>query len=583
MTLSCAGAFAVTHGSNEPSRPAVQFPSREQVEQIRGKKAHIEAFRADEVAVDTWTFESLAAGDEAPYDDPSPWGDLMRDLARAHPTAVALSAPLRCAAQEMARFALKNHAPPAESLRRFMLARCGVAQVHVAPSSSLTPVPSSVSDQELVAHARAMVERVLLGQGGDQTAEKARGKTGAGGRRQVALAVVRDTQNAALVAISAADDVRLQPGSLSVDEHRRVVLRGAVDGNFSEIRALVNRGEQGAAPCESDETVAPPQFSVACELAAGDRFAWVQVAGQRRGHFLMEEVAHALVYESDGKDIEYAVRHSGPPANVTGAADFPGKMLERLNGVRRSAKLPPLALATQQTAENARLAGTLIDAAFDPDDLSDQAAVGLLAGWDVEGLIRTGHTFLSVAPSLDASAWLDAALETPMGRTALLDPDARQIAVGAETAANREGRSAIGAVVTTYSFFESDDHALDADRFFARIAAARAQRGLPAPQRIPVVEPMPAEIARVRRGTKPPSAALDGMLEGAVQHFGIAARGYVLEASDLERTPVPDALLGRGPLRMILAVTHHRAPNAAWGQYVVFAIVLGGGGGGEEA
>jgi hypothetical protein len=562
LCLGCASSLTSVHSSNAPSKPAVEFPSREQVQRIPPKKARPEAFRADEVAVDTWTFDSLPAGDDAPYEDASPWGDLMRELASAHKSRLALSAPLRCAAQEMARFYLKNHAPPAENLRRFMAARCGVVQTRVAPAASLTPVPAAVGDDELATHSRDMLRKLF------------EAELPPAGRALAGFAVARDANGAALVALVAPDDVRLQAGSRGVDANHRVTLRGAAQGEFTSIRALINRGDLGAQPCESDPGVQPPQFSVVCELAGGDRFAWVEVAAQRRGHFLAEALAETLVYEGDGKDLAYSARHVGPPAVVGSAAEFPNKMLERLNGVRLAAKLPPLSLATKQSAENARLVGTLIDAATDPGDMSDRAAVGLLAGWDVEGLIRTGHIFLSVAPSLDATAWLDAALERPMGRFALLDPDVRQIAVGADVA---DGKRALGAAVTTYAFFESDDHHADADRFFARIAAARAQRGLPAPERLAGTETTQAEAARVLRGNKPPMAALDDMMADVSRRYSIGVRGYVLEASDLERPDVPAAFLARGPMRVLLVVTHHRAPDAAWGQFVVFAVVLGGG------
>ena len=34
-------------------------------------------------------------------------------------------------------------------------------------------------------------------------------------------------------------------------------------------------------------------------------------------------------------------------------------------------------------------------------------------------------------------------------------------------------------------------------------------------------------------------------------------------------------LLKDGPLALSLAITHHRAPGAAWGQYVVFSLLTG--------
>ncbi len=57
---------------------------------------------------------------------------------------------------------------------------------------------------------------------------------------------------------------------------------------------------------------------------------------------------------------------------------------------------------------------------------------------------------------------------------------------------------------------------------------------------------------------------------------GVSTFGYVLEASDLENVEIPDVLLKTGTLPLMLSVTHHRAPGAAWGQYVIFALLVNG-------
>jgi hypothetical protein len=178
-----------------------------------------------------------------------------------------------------------------------------------------------------------------------------------------------------------------------------------------------------------------------------------------------------------------------------------------------------------------------------------------------------------VAPERDASAWLDFALELPMGRSTLLDPDARQIAVGP---AIPEGVSGVGAAVTTYSFFQSDDHASEEERFFDRITEARAAAGVPAPVRVTGLETLRTECAAVMRGDKPPMAALQELMNTVARRTGRDVHGYVFETNDLSRVPVPRQLLGAGPMEVIVGVTHHKAPGAAWGQYVVFTILLGG-------
>jgi hypothetical protein len=67
-------------------------------------------------------------------------------------------------------------------------------------------------------------------------------------------------------------------------------------------------------------------------------------------------------------------------------------------------------------------------------------------------------------------------------------------------------------------------------------------------------------------------------MQVAVARTGQGVHGYTLETNDLDQVEVPGVLMTQGPLRMMVGVTHHRAPGAAWGQYVVMIVVLGGGG-----
>jgi hypothetical protein len=550
----CGGAATV-------SQPAVVFPSSDEVARIPARKARAEAFGTDTIPVEEWTFESVPIPDGAGYDDPSPWGDLLREQVKAHAQTTALSPPLLCTARELARFNVKKQALPAESLRRFMAARCGVVASSLSPSVTSAPVPAEITDPQLAAQFRTQLGKLFD--------EKLRD-----GHFLVGLAVARDAGRASIALVVAEDDVRLEPGSRSVDAKRQVTLRGGVRGEFAEIGALVNRGDSSAAPCQTDESVRPPQFSVRCEIDANDRFAWVEVVARKQGSRLLREIAETVVYQGDAGVLAYTARHLGPPAPAATEKDLAALLVERLNGVRRAAKLAPLSIALKQSSQNARLAGTLVDAMFAKDDGSAElAALGLLAGWDVEGLIRTGNFFVGVvAPERDAASWLDSALELPLGRTALLDPDARQIAVGPVVP---DGVAGVGAAVTTYSFFQSDDHTADEDRFFERLTQVRVDAGLPAPVRITGFDRMRVECTHVLREGKPPMAALQDLLDAVVQRTGKSAQGYVLETSDLTHVDVPRQLLAHGPMEVVLGVTHHRAPGAVWGQYVVFALVLG--------
>jgi hypothetical protein len=561
LALACGCEASATTAA--PSKPAVVFPTRDEVAKLPSLPPRVEAFGADDVIVDSWSFESPIGSDGTAYDDSSAWGDLARRIAEQHAATTALSGPLRCAGQELARFHLQKHAVPAESLRRFVVARCGATVANVYPMVWYATAPRSMTDEELAPKVRDGLAKFL-----DERL--------ATGHSLLGVGAARDEQRISVVIVVAQDLARIEPGLRSVDASRHVTLRGSARGELATLTALINQGDVGTARCSPEPGVAPPAFAFTCSLAPGDAFAWVEILGQRRGHLLHEEVAETIVYEGDGSAVTYAARSMGPPAPVGSAQDFTSALVDRLNRVRKSANLAELTLAGEQSLENARLVGTLIDAGVGKDDgAADRAAIGLLAGWDVHGLIRNAAFFVgAVAPTRDVNAWLDFALERPMGRAALLDPEARQIAVGP---AVPEGVQALGAAVTTYALFESDDHSADEARFFERVAAERRLRGLPAPVRVAGGDAMRAECARVQREGKPPMAGLRSMMQTAVSRTGESVAGYVLEANDLEHVEVPEPLLARGALKTILVVTHHRAPGAAWGQYVVFALVLGGG------
>jgi hypothetical protein len=548
-------------GPAQASKPAVVFPTRDEIAQIPSQVPRAEAFGIDDVAVETWSFEAQASTDAAAYDDASPFGDVVRDLAKRYPASLSPSAPLRCAALELARFHAKKAALPTESLRRFVAARCGAVTSNVTPVYWSVETPAPVADEALAPKVRdGFVGRVA-------------GRFAAG-HYLVGVGAARDGKRTSVVALLAPDETRLEPGVLTVDANRRVTLRGASRVDFAEIGALINRGDVGTAPCTSDPQVTPPRFAVTCELAPGDAFAWVEILGRKQGELLIRELAETLVSEGDRGTIEYSARHVGPPSPVSGGAEFSRALLDGVNRVRTGAHLAPLSLAPEQSASNTRLAGTLVEAARGGDDaVANRAAIGLMAGWDVHGLIRNGTFFMGVVGTSDATAWLDFALERPIGRSSLLDPSMRVVAIGPVIP---KGGRALGAAVTAYALFGNEDHTAEAARFFGRIAAARAARGLPAPARVEGLGEMEAELARVAREGAAPMDALQATMQVAVARTGQSVHGYTLETNDLDQVPVPDVVLTPGPLRMMVGVTHHRAEGAAWGQYVVFMVVLGG-------
>jgi hypothetical protein len=544
------------------STPALVFPSRAEIAQIPAKAPAPELFGSKDVAVDEWTIESPPLPSDAPYDDPSPWGTLLRDLTKTRGDSVSLSPAMRCAAAEIGRFYISNHALPVERLRRFILARCGGDTTNLNPYVWFAEAPASVSDDVVAAKARDVLANAIE-------------EPLAHGHHLAGLALARDAKHVAVVFAIAADEARLEPTTKQIDASRHVTIRGAARGDYAQITGFVNRGDYAVSPCVSDPAVRAPRFAISCEVATGDSFDWIEVLGQKRGRVMLHVISDVLAYDGDGSAVRYKAKSYGPASPVASEPDFARVLLSRINDVRKAAKLGALTLAPKQSIENERLTGTLLDSALGQgDDSADKAAIGLLAGWDVEGgTIKDGHFFIgAVAPTHDATTWLEFAVERPIGRMTILDPDARVIAIGPAVLA---GASGLGAAVTTYALFDSDDHTADSTLFFRRVAEAREELGLPAPRRIAAPDEMKKLTARVLREETTPQGALHAMLASAAWQSGRTTLGYVLETNRVGAVDIPDVFLKAGPLSMAVTVTHHRAPGAAWGQYVIFTLMPG--------
>ena len=555
------GSPPATPTRSPPSTPALLFPTKAEVSAIPARATSPEVFGTKDVAVEEWSVESLPLPSVAPYDDASRWGDLLRELMVPRGDSVALSPAMRCAASEIARFHVKNRALPVERLRRFILARCGGETPNATPLVWFADAPAGVTDAQIALRAR------------DALANGVEGML-AHGHHLVGLAAARDGRRVAVVLEIGEDEARLEPGARSVDEGRRVTIRGTARGDYAQVLGFVNVGDFGYAKCLTDPTLRPPDFAVTCPLAPGDSYDWVEVLGLKRGRVMLHPLADALVYEGDGRSIKYRSRSYGAPAPVASLPEFTSALVDRVNGVRKDAKMGPLALAPRQSEENERLAGTLLDAALgQDDDAADRAGIGLLAGWDVDGgTIRGGHFLLgAVGPTRDALVWLEYAADRPSGRMTLFDPDASRIAVGASVP---EGLPGLGAAVTTYELFGSEDHAPDEEAFVRRVAETRAARGLPPLVRLPTTKEMRISAARVAREEVVPFDALREMLSDVTSSLGTPSSGYVLETHDPSSVEIPAVFL-RPSLQVMVAITHHRAPGAAWGQYAVFTVLPG--------
>jgi hypothetical protein len=551
-----------------PSTPLFVFPSRADIAAIPAQKPRAAAFGPADTSAEPWTGHVEAKAEQAPYEDASPWGDFLRAAVKEHPQSVTLSAPLQCASEELAKITRSTQRRPAADLTRFLVARCGGVATSPRILTWGAEAPASVADGTLVEAARKKL-------GGPLEALFARAddrQLAGWGQLAVGLGVVRNDTGVSVVLTVGGDEVELESTPLRADAKHQVSIRGTAQGTYRSFDALVNQGAFGFAECQRQGDVAPPRFAFTCQLDEKDPYAWVEVTGKRPGLELSRVLASGIVAAGDDAPITFAPRTGAAPAVVSTPAQLSTALVDGVNRVRTAAHLAPLVYDAKQSAENGRLAGTLINAALAdaPREGADRAAQGLLAGWDVSGMVR-GATIIvgAFAPTRDANVWVDATLERPAGRATLLDPASRVIAVGP---ALPEAGPAVGAAVTTYALFDSDDHRREEATLYRRIDALRAARGLAPARFISGFPEMHEHAWRVAHEGAAPHDELQAMLTVAKSRSGQSAFGAEVETSSIERCPLPELVVRGDELHIAVAVTHHKVPGAAWGQYVVFFV-----------
>jgi hypothetical protein len=348
-------------------------------------------------------------------------------------------------------------------------------------------------------------------------------------------------------------------------EQREIVLRGSIEGPSETVLGVVNQGSHGVASCRP-EPVAPPAFALRCPLDPADKSTWINILN-RSPKKMLAHLSASMMVTREGARAPYAP--ISLPSKASG--DFTSALVANLNAVRAQAGMAPLVASAEQTAVNTRLAGSILSGFQSNSDGVDRLALGLLAGWEVSGMIRNGDLLAQIASSTgDPATWLVEALEQPMSRSSLLNPDARVIAVGT---APSPGLPGMGAVITTYALFEGSDDSPQVERIFEQLNLARARRGLAPAQQIDS-RPLDNAAARVFTGKQDAEEALQDALNQLGAQTQSSVRGFSIEVVSFEGIEFPDEFLKPAPPTLSIAVTHHKVPGAAWGQYSVLIAIF---------
>ena len=562
----CAAAVGVGCGTSEGQlgKPVVEFPSQAKLAQIESQPAAIPTLDVGEIPATGWQLDAHAGAlhpDEPFVPSTSFDAAFAADMSRAHP-GVHLTRALGCVAREAGRYYLEAQASPPDNLEQFIIAACGAVVPQVGLNWLTGPIPDTVTDNDLLARRRDQMNSDMIARLPENTTD-AGFWFGRSHGRTIAIMTY------------AASRVRWKTLPAVPDAQGNVTFEGELTEPSAYITGYANQGRLGVEPCTIDPGVPRPRFRAVCRMAADDTMTWVQLLTTPPKRVLATPFAQTLVRRTADQPLAFSQQPYTPPRPVASAQEFATAVVAALNDVRAQAHLRPVQLAPAESARAMRLAehyfASTLARGGDNNGASDEIALGLLAGWQMEGLIRDGLFASSVVPhTRDAARWLDGALTSPMSRAALLAPEIEAVSLGTVLLSRPQG---LGAVVTGYRLYHGDDHSEDVKTLYARLMTARRRLGLGMPLRLNGIEGvMKAELARLQGGEWGSKDALQASLDAAVHHFGASMRGYVIETTSLDAFEIPEELVRRKDLYFEIGVGHYRAPGAAWGQMVILVV-----------
>jgi hypothetical protein len=560
LTLGCQSLSRHRSGGKAGENP---FPSQAQLDQL-GPAPATSALAGVEVdEVESWTLEGPFPDrvEDAPHVAASPWEAILDQAVTRRAGLAIVTEPMQCTARELGHFILARGKMPPPTLLDFMAARCGAPASQIDQLYLKGAVPRAAEDSQLLEQWRPGVDQLLS-------------RAFAGGPVATGLWFGRDGENAVVAVATVPRHVLVAPFS-PVETGDRLVFGGEVVGSPDSISAWANRGVLGFTECESDSKVALPRFAFSCALDSRDPTAVIEVVARERGRILEEGVLRVLARRPGEEAKQWRRTRYAASRPASTPDDFTLGVSEVLGGIRKKADLHALVLSKTQSEQITELVPHIVAGPLGLGSaaVSDLAALGVLAGWRVGGSIKNaGMTSGALTGPMDAGLWIDIALEQPMSRAALLDPDARVLAVGA-IASNQP--AVVIAVAATYQLFGEEDLDAEARRYAKRVADARAAHEKSAPRPLVSVQAVAEHAAQGLPASKlEPQVALNDALGKASSMVGRPLHGWYVEGRRVEDLPIPDELATWDSVEMAVAVGYYQPADEPWGRLVAFVIAL---------
>jgi hypothetical protein len=246
-------------------------------------------------------------------------------------------------------------------------------------------------------------------------------------------------------------------------------------------------------------------------------------------------------------------------------------LVNEIELARRMHELPPLQLDLPQSEAIGQVTPYYFAGSVGalPTSVTDQVALGVQAGWKVQAPVRRG-TFISSASVGGGLGYLvGAMLARPSGRAAVLDPEARRLAIGVFPA---EG-GFTGAIVATYRVIDPAQAPQLEEKAWAALQKGRAAFGRAAAERLPGLGDENLEALR-RAPSGDAHQTLQALLnEAAARHVGQQVRGWSMDLDDPEDLAFPQELLSAEDLDCIFLLAHYRPAFEPWTRHVLFVLV----------
>ncbi len=519
-----------------------------------------DVFKNDPVDVESWELAEPLPEVAAllPHAGSGPLDAIITSALASRQGLTLTSEAMYCVAREEGRFYLAHGGPPTDPLRLFIAGRCGAQTSHYSMAYQHGQVPEGMPDEAVLeqwgAAVRQMVDSTLHGQ------QLVGGWYGRSNGQAIVMWVYGE--RSALM-----EPVHMLPSD------GKVLIRGELMSPVEHVFALINRGQHGYAQCALRPETRLPRFEIECLADPKDERAVLEVFAVPPGRVLGDEIFGTVAWPAGAIGKVYRRATIDDPQEAT-----PDRLLEIINQVRTAGGLRPLSLARQQTATTERAAPHFWAALFGGEVspvVADQILLGLKAGWDVESLVRSGDFASALTNGDEAGRLVASALDRPVGRRALMDPEAELLAVGITRSPDRKTQAA---VFTTYALFH-DDTASKSPAVLERLAGIRTGKGRAQAKALPkAVDALAASLAlEVQNGKKTTREALDSLLRGASKILGRGVMGWSLEASSLEDLAFPEELVDWPSLELAIGMGHRRVDGEPWGRYLILFVTTQSG------